>query len=40
MYKQASDDFCSTPDDFINNLLKENQIIGLISLGLLYTNGK
>ncbi|CAG8633708.1 9313_t:CDS:2, partial [Gigaspora margarita] len=32
MYKQSSDDFCPTSNNFTNNLLKDNQIIGLISL--------
>ncbi|CAG8758705.1 7050_t:CDS:2, partial [Racocetra persica] len=43
---QAADDFCFTANDSLNNqshfydLLKENQFIGLISLGSLYRLGK
>ncbi|CAG8471884.1 8177_t:CDS:2, partial [Racocetra persica] len=46
MYNQATKDYCLDHSNtlsscyFTNNLLKENQIIGLISLGILYTDGK
>ncbi|RIB30088.1 hypothetical protein C2G38_2153718 [Gigaspora rosea] len=43
MYKEAADDSCFTFNDSLNDLsyfLKENQFIGLISLGSLYTLGK
>ncbi|CAG8780758.1 2880_t:CDS:2, partial [Cetraspora pellucida] len=38
MYKQAAENFNSSIK--MSNLLKENQIIGLISLGLCYIDGK
>ncbi|CAG8590648.1 26639_t:CDS:2 [Gigaspora margarita] len=38
MYRKASKDFNYSPIDSF--LLKENQFIGLVSLGLLYLNGK
>ncbi|CAG8697366.1 12683_t:CDS:2 [Cetraspora pellucida] len=38
MYRQATENFNTSTK--VDNLLKENQIIGLISLGLLYIYGK
>ncbi|CAG8681826.1 13438_t:CDS:2 [Cetraspora pellucida] len=49
MYKQAADESHFTPNDSLNgldnslitdNLLKDNRLIGLISLGLFYLHGK